>query len=798
MAGTSVKQAWPQVLTLLAAIAVALAVALYLFVPPAVVPASAPATEFSAQRAMKDLQAIADEPRPVGSEGHAETREYILEEIRALGLKPRVQSTTAIASYPEGSLAQAVRVNNILVRLAGTSDSQRAVMLSAHYDSWAKTTPGASDCGSCVVTLLETMRALEAGPPLKNDVIFLFTDAEERVSAGAEGFVEDDPWAQDAGMILNFEAAGRRGPVMVLSTSEENGAVVDAMLEAAPYPVVNSLLPALLGPIPGGDDAEVYKENLDAGVLDFLYFVDRSAYHTAADNLETIDLRSVQHFGDYALALTRHFGKVSLEDLKAPDEVFFTVLPGATVHYPEVWAIPLAVLLTLAFLGVVVLGFRQGRLSVGKLVLSVFVSLLVLIGAVAATTLLWMLVEELNPGYEQMLAMGFITYNGWTYLIAFVAFTVAFTTAIYLLLGGKLGLANLAVGAMFWWLALLVLSALYAQGFAHLFAWPLVFGLLALGWMLLFGERAVESWGGTAVLAVAAVAGVLILTPAVFILFHAAGVSFPGLPVPVVGFSMLFVALLMGLLVPQLALLQRLSRWLVPGLAALVCLVFLGVGQLTAGFDSEHPKPNSVSYELDADTEKAVWISADRNLDKWTSQFFHGDTEPATFKGDVAFLVPGGLYWFDGLKGPAPVVALPPPTVERLGDETGGDTRTLRLRVASPRRAQNALVSVEVRGEIVAASIDSREIDRKEVPEGLRDQLTFSYAGVPKDGFDLSVTTGSTGPVEVTVQDISEGLPKVPGMEIEPRPSWMMPLQVQAMDPTKVKKSFVFEGKQDS
>jgi len=32
-------------------------------------------------------------------------------------------------------------------------------------------------------------------------------------------------------------------------------------------------------------------------------------------------------------------------------------------------------------------------------------------------------------------------------------------------------------------------------------------------------------------------------------------------------------------------------------------------------------------------------------------------------------------------------------------------------------------------------------------------------------------------------------------MEIEPRPSWMMPLQAQAMDPTRVKKSFVFEGR---
>lgn len=307
-----------------------------------------------------------------------------------------------------------------------------------------------------------------------------------------------------------------------------------------------------------------------------------------------------------------------------------------------------------------------------------------------------------------------------------------------------------------------------------------------------------ESWIRTAIFVVAAAAGVLILVPAVYILFHAAGVSFPGLPVPVVGFSMLFVALLVGLLVPQLSLLRGIGKWLVPGLTALVCLVFLGVGQITSGFDAEHPKPNSVSYELDADTGEAVWISADRNLDEWASQFFRGETRPATFRGDVAFLSPGGLYEFDGLEGPAAAVSLPPPTIERVNDNAEGGTRTLRLRLASPRGAQDAIVRVEAPGEIVAASIDGKEIERDGVPEDLRDELTFSYAGIPKDGFELSLTTNSTGPVKVTVQDISEGLPKVPGMQRESRPSWMMPLQVQAKDPTKVKKSFVLEGKQET
>ncbi|MDQ3864778.1 MAG: M28 family peptidase [Actinomycetota bacterium] len=430
--------------------AAAAVLSLYALGPPEVVPAGAPATEFSAERAMEDLKIVAEVPRPVGSQGHAEARQYILQQIRAQGLRPRMQTTTAVEPLPEGGAAVAARVNNVLVRLPGTSDSQEAVLLSAHYDSWAGSTPGASDCGSCIVTLLETLRALKAGPPLKHDVIFLFTDAEERISLGAKGFVEDDPWTEDARFVLNFEGAGSHGPAMVLQTTEQNGRVVDGLLGAAPHPVVDSVLPFMFGKVAGGDDMEVYKQGLDAAGLDFVYFVDRSVYHDARDNLQTIDPRSVQHDGSYALALTRHFGDATLEDLKAPNQTFFTVLPGVTLHYPEGWTLPLSVLLALAFLGIVTLGVVRGRLGVGKLVLSILISLLVLLGSFAATTLLWVLVEALNPAYRQTLIFStVVTYNGPIYLIAFAAFTVALTTSLYALLGGKLDWPNLAAGAMF-------------------------------------------------------------------------------------------------------------------------------------------------------------------------------------------------------------------------------------------------------------------------------------------------------------------------------------------------------------
>jgi hypothetical protein len=65
----SERRSWLQTLVVLVAIAAAVGVTLYTLRPPEVVPASAPTTEFSAERAMEDLRVIADEPRRYCSAG---------------------------------------------------------------------------------------------------------------------------------------------------------------------------------------------------------------------------------------------------------------------------------------------------------------------------------------------------------------------------------------------------------------------------------------------------------------------------------------------------------------------------------------------------------------------------------------------------------------------------------------------------------------------------------------------------------------------------------------------------------
>lgn len=152
-------------------------------VPPAVVPASAPPTGFSAVRAIEHLKVIAREPHPTGSIANARVRDYLVEQLKLQGLEPRIQRTgisSLIDVFP-GPYG-AGTVENILARLKG-SNSTGVVLLMAHYDS-VSPAPGATDDGSGVVTLLEILSALRSGSPSRNDVVIVFTDGEELGTVG--------------------------------------------------------------------------------------------------------------------------------------------------------------------------------------------------------------------------------------------------------------------------------------------------------------------------------------------------------------------------------------------------------------------------------------------------------------------------------------------------------------------------------------------------------------------------------------------------------------------------------------
>jgi hypothetical protein len=598
------------------------------FATPAVVPKSAPATEFSAERAMTQLRVIAQQSRLTGSVGNAQTRAYLMQQITAMELQPEVQTTTVTLRPTGWDTFQMGTVHNVVARLKGTS-STYAILLDAHYDSGA-TGPGASDEGSGVVTLLETMRALTAGPPLKNDVIFVFTDGEERDMLGAHAFATQHPWMQEVGLALNFEAGGSGGPAEVYMTSQQNGWLINEYLQEAPAPLASSFLNNLAWVFSSqrlGCDLEEYMARGSAG-LDFLYIHNTPVYHTLLDNVQTIDPSSIQHEGAAALTLVRHFGAMDLSRMPTtPNNVMFNILPGVVVHYPETWAIPLAVGILLLLLGALALGFRRKHLTVGGFALGALIFPLSVIGVLILSILGWAALKAVNQNYQVTMAGSY--YGSDQVVFGLAALVIAAMSALFLWLRGRIRMYNLAAGVLVCWAVLMLSSSLFFPGGSYLFTWPLLASVLALGWLFLTKEPEAHPWLLAAVLAVASIPGIVLLTEAMIFLlplatrFDVLG-AVPATPIPVV-----FVALLMGLLIPQFDLLagephkraaessptahtgrrrlrKSLTRWLVPISAFLIGIVVLGAAIGTSGFSATRPGTDQIRYQLNADTGQAV------------------------------------------------------------------------------------------------------------------------------------------------------------------------------------------------
>ena len=131
---------------------------------------------------MRHVEAIAREAASRSARAAEEpVRAYIMAELKALGFEPEIQQPARLAEQgPESESKPSRRdVRNIVARWRGSGPpGKKALLLSAHYDSVDRG-PGAGDDASGVAAILESLRALKAGPAPERDVIILINDGEE-------------------------------------------------------------------------------------------------------------------------------------------------------------------------------------------------------------------------------------------------------------------------------------------------------------------------------------------------------------------------------------------------------------------------------------------------------------------------------------------------------------------------------------------------------------------------------------------------------------------------------------------
>ena len=762
------------VLAILLAAAVA---SVWLDRPPDVVRRVAPPTEFSAERAMETLTRIAAEPHPTGSAAHDRVRDTIITVLQGLGLQVEQQRAVGMRTRTAG-IARAARVENLLVRIKGTA-STGAVLLASHYDS-VPAAYGAADDGAAVAALVETARALKAGPALKNDVILLFTDGEELGLLGAAAFASQHPWAKDVRVTVNLEARGTSGASQMFETGPSNATVVSEWARVSPRPAGSSLTYEVYRRMPNDTDFSVFR-TLDLTGLNFAFIGDWDHYHTPLDSLATLDQRSLQHHGATTLALARQFGIMDLAHLRDEGDLVYFSLPGTgfVARYSPALALVLAAGIVVLFLVAVAVARKQRESKLG----GVFVAaLLVLVvggglgyGGYRAINLAeWLHRAWLPPGH--------VVLSG-QYAAALVSLVVAVWLALYPLFRKFLSAGTVALGAALVLVLLTAASSWMLAGGSYLAAWPTLALLLAT-LASVAARRA-----GPALSASVIGLNLLLSLPVLFILVPLAVMLFVTMGFSAItGTAMTVLALVCAWsLSPQIEVVTNGKRYWPAAAALLLCVVCLGWGAMVTRYSASTPRVINVVYVMDGDHHTASWTARSDRVVPWLEQFL--GKKPAA--GRPAAFVPAwatatGIP--DFRQATAPVVDLPLPSATLVNSSSSPDGRVLRLRIAPG--VEGHAVSVWVDGaRLVQATIDGQAVKPAagETPSALN--WSLDYVNAPLAGFELALDFRGQDKVSVAVLDRTNGLPEAAG-HVTPRPADV--ISDGLGDQTAVRRSYVF------
>ena len=710
--------------------------------------------EFSTERAFDQVRIIAQKPHYVGSTNHELVANYLKLELNRIGLETSIQEGFTLND--KGLL---VKSKNILARIKGTNNS-KALLLLSHYDSAPhSSSKGASDDASGVATILEGIRAfLYDKQPHKNDIIILFSDAEELGLNGAALFVNQHPWAKEVGLVLNFEARGSSGPsYMLMETNRGNQALVNEFTKAkTPYPVSNSLMYSIYKMLPNDTDLTVFREQGNIQGFNFAFIDGHYNYHTQQDDIQHLSKTTLKHQGTYLMPLLKYFSNIDLnQTVTTEDNVYFNI-PFSFISYPFSWVFPMtliaiSLLILLIFIGKAkrVITFRE-----------IFKGFIPLIGSILiaglVTFLGWKIFLQIYPQYNDLLN-GF-TYNGHAYIGGFVALSIAVCFAFYYHFSESKSTMNHYVAPLLLWIVIngFLANSLTGAGFLII---PVYFGII------LFGIYVLTQSSSLGLNLIFSIPALIILAPLIQM--------FPiGLGLKILFGSAILTVLTFGLLLPVFGSFARKGIWTLFFFAvAITCFVYAGYH---SGYEQGKAKSNSLLYVYNADTDSAVWTTYDVNLDNWTKTYLGKTSQKAIGLNKLPIYSKyNSGFTYSAI---APKVNVPKPTINFLKDSIVGNRRYMKIQISPNRKvnrydifANQKMTFYDFKANGVKTSgAKGNHLEKN----GMK---ILCYYVVRNEPLTLEFYINKSTVFDMDLIESSFDLMTNPLFKIEPRSDWMMP-----------------------
>ncbi|WP_276978269.1 M28 family peptidase [Flavobacterium filum] len=726
-----------------------------------------PLSEFSTERALKHIEEVSKEPHYVGSPYHQNVINYLESELKKLGLSPQIQKSTILSKWNN-----LVETQNIVAKIKGF-DSSKSLLLLTHFDSAPHTKSyGASDDAYGLGVILEGIRTyLHTNKTPKNDIIIVFSDAEELGLNGAYAFASEHPWAKDVGLVINFEARGTAGPSMMLAeTNGGNANLIKTFSKANPkYPVSNSLMYSIYKMLPNDTDLTAFREKADIPGFNFAFIDDHFDYHTVQDNFENITPESIEHQATYLMPLLSFYANANLNELKTEtDHVYFSS-PIEFFHYPFSWNFPLLIVAFVLFLGVVTIGLGKHLLDFKEVIRGfapLFLSLII-VGLV--TFFGWEMIKSLYPQYQDMLH-GF-TYNGHSYIAAFVLLSLAICFWIYAKFTKIKLVPSHFVAPVFLWFIINFLICFYLKG-AAFFVLPAYFAVFTLAFFV-FKEKS-----NPFINVAFSIPALLILVPFIQL--------FPiGLGLKMLAGSAVLVVLTFALLLPVFGNFSKKANW--GTLLFIISIGFFIKAHFDGKFEKGKGKPNSLLYVYDADKDQANWATYDKVLDQWTKNYLgeKPNLDNSLNQHGLSSKYNSGFSF----SAEAPKKNIAKPTFTFLRDTIVGNQRAVTVRIDANRKVNRMDVFAPEKLKIHHLKANGiKNINQEGSFFKRKKSNVLNYYPINNKPLTLSFQIHKDDELELDIMVSSFDLLENPQFSIPKRPDAFIPMPFVLNDAIVVKK----------
>lgn len=452
--------------------------------PWRVLPASAPAEQFSATRAEATLARLLGPqlPHPLSSEQNAQVRARILAEFAALGVHAQTYRAFTCNTWRGFGFVPCATVTDIIAEvLPGPG---KAIAMTAHYDS-VPAGPGASDDQAGVAAVLEAARALraQAASTYPHPVLALFTDGEEAGLLGANAFLENPVLRARVGAVVNLEARGTRGASLLFQTSPGNARLLELYAAQVRLLDTSSLYAEVYRYLPNDTDLTLF---IRAGLpaFNFAFAGNLRYYHSPLDRRDNLSTASLQMQGDNLLGTVRGLEHTSYAALAGGPAIYLTIFNRLLLHLPASWALPWAIAAFLALALACLLARRAPAIPAPpEQPLAALLMLPALLAGALALGLLLTLIARLLSGMPDP------SYAHPSALRAALALAL---WAVTLAVSRPLGVRAAVAAAWLWLAALGVLVALLVPGLSPYFLFPCLPAVA----LLLATSRTPGGWSG--------------------------------------------------------------------------------------------------------------------------------------------------------------------------------------------------------------------------------------------------------------------------------------------------------------